>query len=172
NAYIAGVLFNLQMDTSPASDLQTSAVVVAKSNAALKGTAFHSPDPTGGFQTFRTTPLGVVASDTDDAIFNDKELLVADANPGSPRRDPVYVTWTRFNFATGAGGNTNSPIYFSQSTDGGQIWSPGIEISGANAALCASQSGSPNPTACDQDQGSMPVVGPEGTLYVAFNNRN
>jgi hypothetical protein len=164
NAYIAGVLFDVNSDAS--------AVVVAKSNAAFKGTFFHSPDPSGGFQTFSATPLGVVANDNDANILNDKEFLVADANPGSPRQGNVYLTWTRFAMDTGAGVTANSPIYFSQSSDGGKTWSPGIAISGANAALCGIQSGSTNPNACDQDQGSVPVVGPDGTLYVAFNNSN
>jgi hypothetical protein len=67
---------------------------------------------------------------------------------------------------------SNSPIYFSQSTDGGATWSPGVEISGANPALCTIFSGSANPNACDQDQGSHPVVGADGTIYVSFGNQN
>ena len=67
----------------------------------------------------------------------------------------------------GVGGN--SPIYFSQSTDGGATWSAGIEISGAGA-MCTAFSNEAN--ACDQDQGSHPIVGPDGTIYVAFGNGN
>jgi hypothetical protein len=67
---------------------------------------------------------------------------------------------------------TDSPIFFSQSTDGGATWSPGIEISGASSALCTVGSGETNPNACDQDQGSHPVVGKDGALYVAFGNGN
>ncbi len=72
----------------------------------------------------------------------------------------------------GAGVGGDSPIYFSQSTDGGATWSKGIEISGANAAICTVASGETNPNACDQDQGSHPIVGPDGTVYVAFGNGN
>jgi hypothetical protein len=64
------------------------------------------------------------------------------------------------------------PIYFSQSTNGGATWSPGIEISGASATACTAFSGEANPNACDQDQGSDPVVGPDGTIYVTFGNGN
>ena len=73
---------------------------------------------------------------------------------------------------TGVGVGGNSPIYFSQSTDGGATWSTGIEISGANAAACTASSGEANANACDQDQGSHPIVGPNGTVYVAFGNGN
>jgi hypothetical protein len=149
-----------------------SAIVVAKSNAGIGGAFYHTPDAMLPFQTFRPGPLGVVANDNNINIFHDKEFIVADANPGSPKRNNVYVTWTRFNAATGAGTGENNPIFFSQSTDGGATWSPGIAISGANAAICIAFSGSANPNACDQDQGSHPIVGPDGALYVAFANSN
>jgi hypothetical protein len=114
----------------------------------------------------------VVANDNDPNIFNDKEFIVADANARSAKHDNVYATWTRFNSATGAGVGFNSPIYFSQSTDGGVTWSAGIEISGANSTACTAFSGESNANACDQDQGSHPVVGANGTIYVAFGNGN
>jgi hypothetical protein len=162
NAYIGGVLFDL---ASPAS-----AFVVAKSNAAIKGAFWHSPAP-GPFQTF-TTNVGVVASDNDPCIAHDKEFIVADANASSSKKNTVYATWTRFNLCTGAGVGADSPIYFSQSTDGGATWSPGIEISGASTAFCTAASGESNAAACDQDQGSDPIVGSDGTIYVSFFNGN
>ena len=164
NAYIAGLLFDMNS--------AASAIVVAKANAGIGGAFYHTPDATLPFQTFRPGPLGVVANDNNINIFHDKEFIVADANPDSPKRNHVYVTWTRFNAATGAGIGENNPIFFSQSTDGGATWSPGLAISGANAAVCTAFSGSANPNACDQDQGSHPIVGPDGTLYVAFANFN
>jgi hypothetical protein len=162
NAYVGGVLFDLGS--------AASAFVVAKSNAGIGGSFYHSPAP-GAFQTYSTDPLGIVASNNDPNIFHDKEFIVADANPGSPKVNNVYGTWTRFA-TTGVGVGGNSPIYFSQSTDGGATWSAGIEISGANAAFCTDFSGSANADACDQDQGSHPIVGKDGTIYVAFGNGN
>ncbi len=156
NAYVGGVLF----DVASAA----SAFVVAKSNAGIGGAFYHTPAPLS-FQIYRTAPLGVVANDNDPNIFHDKEFIVADATASSPKADNVYATWTRFSA-------TNSPIYFSQSTDGGATWSPGIEISGANGVVCTVFSGSANPNACDQDQGSHPIVGADGTIYVAFGNGN
>jgi hypothetical protein len=163
NVYFSGILF----DVAAAA----SAIVVAKSNATFGGSTFHSPANVL-FQQYSSVPLGVIASDNNPDIFNDKQLMAADANPASPKRSFLYMTWTRFNFATGAGVGANSPIYFSQSSDGGATWSPGVEISGANPAICTAFSGSASPNACDQDQGSMPFVGPDGTVYVVFGNGN
>ncbi|MGB8327221.1 MAG: sialidase family protein, partial [Steroidobacteraceae bacterium] len=164
NAYIGGVLFEI--------NYAASAFVVAKSNAGINGAFYHTPNAALPFQTYRDTPLGVVANDNNPNIFNDKEFIVADAGRASPKANNVYATWTRFDFATGAGVGGHSPIYFSQSTDGGATWSAGIEISGVNTAACTVASGETSPNACDQDQGSHPIVGPDGTVYVAFGNGN
>lgn len=154
NAYVTGILF----DVASAAN----AIVVAKSNAPLGGTFYHTPANLS-FQTYRNVPLGVVANDNNPAVAHDKEFIAADANPSSPKANNVYVTWTRFT-------TQHSPIYFSQSINGGATWSPGIEISGTNAAVCTV--GSVIPGECDQDQGSDPVVGPDGTVYVSFFNGN
>jgi hypothetical protein len=164
NAYIAGVLFDVSF---PAS-----AFVVSKSNAPIGGAFYHTPDSTLSFQTYRSNPLGVVANDNNACIFHDKEFIVADASPASSKKNNVYATWTRFNSCTGQGVGGDSPIYFSQSTNGGKNWSAGIEISGSSASLCTVFSGEANANACDQDQGSHPIVGRDGTIYVAFGNGN
>jgi hypothetical protein len=162
NAYVGGVFFDIN---SPAS-----AFFVAKSNAGIGGAFYHSPAP-GPFQVYSTVPMGVVASDNNPDIFHDKEFIVADDNFASPKANNVYATWTRFA-TTGAGVGANSPIYFSQSTNGGATWSPGVEISGSNPAICTIFSGSTDPNACDQDQGSHPIVGQNGVIYVIFGNGN
>jgi hypothetical protein len=163
NAYVGGVVFEI--------NLADSGFLVEKSNAPIGGAFYHSPK-SGPFQLYLDNPPGVVANDNDPNIFNDKEFIVADNHTSSPNANNVYATWTRFNAATGAGLGGNSPIYFSQSTDGGFTWSKGIEISGANATDCTIFSGETNANACDQDQGSHPVVGSDGTVYVAFGNGN
>jgi hypothetical protein len=152
DVYIGGIFFDV---ASPAN-----AVAVMKSNNPNGGAFYHSPNPAGGFQEYRTLPVGVVANDLED--FNDKELMTADAWVSSPKRDNVYMTWTKFT------ADGHSPIYFSQSTDGGATWSTGIEISGANPAICTVPAVGP----CNDDQGSHPVVGRDGTVYVAFANGN
>lgn len=163
NAYATGVLFDI---TSPAS-----AIPVVKSNWPNGGAFWHTAVPVP-FQEYSTTPLSGPASDNDANIFHDKELMVADSRGTSPKKGRVYITWTRFeNTPTPVGGR--SPIVFSQSKDGGATWSPAVIISGSSPTLCTVFSGTPgNPTACDQDQGSHPVVGPDGTIYVIFGNGN
>jgi hypothetical protein len=153
NAYSGGILFDINSGAN--------AVVVMKSNAGNGGAFYHSPNPAGGFQEYRDTPVGVVANDDGNVFFNDKELMTADSHASSPKRDNVYMTWTRFT------ADNHSPIYFSQSTDGGATWSVPIEISGSNPSICPLGGG-----ACNDDQGSDPVVGPDGTVYVAFANGN
>jgi hypothetical protein len=163
NAYIAGVTFEI--------NFADSGLLVMKSNAPNGGTFYHNPGA-GPFQEYLVSTPGVVAEDNDPNIFNDKEFIVADATASSPKANNVYVTWTRFDFSGCPGIPCHSPIYFSQSTNGGATWSPGIEISGANAAICTAFSGEANPAACDQDQGSHPIVGRDGRIYVAFGNGN
>ena len=92
-------------------------------------------------------------------VFNDKEYLAAwgDGN--------AIVTWTVFNDGIG-GSYINSPIYASVTHDGGQTWSPGVEISGSAGFCEGAQGGS----ACDQDQASVPVVAADGSIYVSFLN--
>ncbi len=102
--------------------------------------------------------------------FNDKVWVTADQNPNSPFQDRAYITWTRF-LAGQNGAFIEAPIYESHSDDGIN-WTPGKEVSGSNAAFCTTQSGDLDTGACDEDQGSVPVVGPDGTVYVAFENFN
>src|SRR6266508_3660170 len=89
NAFAGGVFFDVASGAN--------AVLVMKSNAPNGGSFYHSPNPAGGFQEYRDLPVGVVANDDGNAFANDKELMTADSNPSSPKRDNVYMTWTRFN---------------------------------------------------------------------------
>jgi len=89
---------------------------------------------------------------TSPAVFNDKEWIAADANVGSSFRDRVYVSWTRFVFKPATGAYVQSPIFFASSSNGGRSFTSPKSISG-NVLY---------------DQGSRPVVGPDGSLYVFF----
>jgi len=90
---------------------------------------------------------------TSSAILNDKEWIAVDHNPASPFRDRVYVTWTRFLFNASNGRYVQSPIAFVSSSDGGRTFTAPKLISG-NALY---------------GQGSRPVVGPDGSLYVFWD---
>jgi hypothetical protein len=89
---------------------------------------------------------------TSPSTLNDKEWIAADWHVSSPFRDRVYVSWTRYIFNANNGAFVQAPIFFVYSTDGGQTFSTPTNISG-NVLY---------------DQGSRPVVGYDGTLYVFF----
>ncbi|HKE64697.1 MAG TPA: hypothetical protein VKB59_08605, partial [Micromonosporaceae bacterium] len=90
---------------------------------------------------------------TSPAILNDKEWIAVDHNPSSPFRDRVYVTWTRFKFQAQTGAYVQSPIAFVSSSDGGRTFTAPKMISGS----------------AHYSQGSRPVVGPDGSLYVFWD---
>jgi hypothetical protein len=90
---------------------------------------------------------------TSPSTLNDKEWIAVDSNTSSPFRDRVYVTWTRFLFNPANGSYVQSPIMFASSSDGGQTFTTPKLVSG-NVLY---------------GQGSHPVVGPDGTLYVFWD---
>jgi hypothetical protein len=101
-------------------------------------------------------------------LFNDKEWVTTDNNPASPHYGTTYVTWSAF-LGDAEGNYLESPIIEAHSTDGGYTWSKPQEISGSNRALCTLQGDGPAGE-CDEDQASVPTVGPDGTVYVSFIN--
>ncbi len=104
-------------------------------------------------------------------IFNDKPYIAVDNNSGSPHYGRLYVTCTRFEFfGASQSGYFRSPILFSYSDDGGNSFSDPKEISGSSATLCHNPGISSNEDVCNENQDSVPAVGPDGTLYVAFEN--
>ncbi|HET7416901.1 MAG TPA: sialidase family protein [Solirubrobacterales bacterium] len=88
----------------------------------------------------------LVTSSSGAPNFNDKEWITA----GPDGR--LYVTWTRFAFSR-ASGYQGSPILLAVSADGGVSWSDPRPVSDS---------------AHPYDQGSIPRVGRDGTLYVAY----
>jgi hypothetical protein len=90
---------------------------------------------------------------TSPSTLNDKEWIAVDHNPTSPFRDRIYVTWTRFKFNGHTGAYTQSPIFFVSSSDGGRTFTAPKSIVG-NVLY---------------GQGSRPVVGPDGSLYVFWD---
>jgi hypothetical protein len=100
-------------------------------------------------------------------LFNDKEWIVADNNPTSPYYGRTYLTWTKYQYSSGA--YLRSAIFESQSDDGGMHWTKAREISGSNSGLCTFQQSGPAGQ-CDENQFSVPTIGPDGTVYVAFQN--
>ena len=83
-------------------------------------------------------------------IFHDHEQIAADRFEGSPFRNNLYISWTMF---VGFG---RTPIVVSRSTDGGLTWSAPLEVSGTVT-----------PGGFFQD--SVGAVGPDGSMYVAWD---
>ena len=81
-------------------------------------------------------------------IFNDKEWITVDQKTGT-----VYVTWTQF-------GLYDSPIVLSKSTDGGATWSAPRPVNPAFAPGGITA----------YSQGSIPKVGRNGELYIAYES--
>jgi hypothetical protein len=155
-----------------------NAILVASSPAGARG-SFYNNVPSGT-PPDKTSPPGsayVVVEDNNPFIGHDKEFIAADSFPSSQFRDNVYVTWTVFKVACGPKQDKlcSNAIYFSRSTDHAVTWSPPKEISGVAPNLCFFGDffdKSQDPHACNFDQGSEPVVRPNGDIVVVFNNGN
>ncbi len=110
--------------------------------------------------------------------FYDKEFIAADWRAG---HSEAYITFTDFQAQASCkrsfnrGGFCASPIMLSKWTATAGAWSTPIEISG-HSALCVGgetfSNKQANADACNFDQGSFPVVMPDGSVYVVFNNFN
>lgn len=97
-----------------------------------------------GGRTWRE-PVVVYRSNPD---FNDKEAIVVDTSPASPRVGNVYAAW---DINVREGGTTTQHLVVSRSNDGGLSWSAPVEVRGARGNV-----------------GAIPRVGPDGTLYVVW----
>jgi hypothetical protein len=87
--------------------------------------------------------------------------------------DRLYVTWTRFDTSGCAAGVApcEARIWESHSDDYARSWSRPQPISGT-APFCIGI-GPLGPNACDDNQGSQPVIHPKtGVVYVTFENFN
>jgi hypothetical protein len=115
-----------------------------------------------------------VVEDNSPLVLHDKNFIAVDSFRSSPHRDNVYVTWTVFRM-NAQGDVLRSPIFGSMSTDGANTFSTPEEISGNSPTLCFFGNAfdpTQSPNQCDFDQGSDPVVLPNGDLEVVFNNGN
>lgn len=91
-------------------------------------------------------PVMVTFTDPNQ-LFNDKEWITVGPD-GS-----IYVTWTRFKSNGALKAFAGSPIVISVSRDGGKTWSGLNKVSDGSHPF---------------NQGSQPLVAPDGTVYVAY----
>ncbi len=166
NAYFSCIMFDIKGNAG--------GILVGRSPAGAGGSFYNDvPSPAGGVDKAHY----VVVEDNSASAGVDKEWIAADSFKHSPYRDSVYVTWTEFlnSPRCAQGGQCSSPIYFSRSGNHGLTWSKPKEISGNSGTLCFDGNlfdPRRRPHDCDLDQGSEPVVLPNGNLVVVFNNGN
>ena len=159
-AWYACVLFDVNSNAS--------AVAATRSTPNLKGSAYAN---------IGAGPSAFIVTETADGVhFFDKEFIAADKRAG---HNEVYITFTDFvgqpscKRSFNRSGFCESPIMISKWT--GSAWTTPIEISGASSALCVggnSFDAKRPANSCDFDQGSFPVVLPNGDVFVVFSNFN
>jgi hypothetical protein len=98
----------------------------------------------------------VIAANGHGFIFNDKPDIWVDRNASSPFFGRVYLTWTQFRDIPGCA----EPIMFTSSADGGKTWSLPNQLSTAHNCGIGGR------------QGSVIRTGPDGTVYVEWEDSN
>ncbi len=106
----------------------------------VDGSVFVSRSTDGGVSFSQT----VIVAQGSSKLFNDKPYIAVDRTDG-PFSGRIYVSWTAFS-------NTGD-IMVAFSSDGGASFSVPVKVSNS-------------PT----NQGSVPIVGPSGELYVVWND--
>lgn len=109
----------------------------------------HSTDGLNWSATFFNANVG-------NGKFNDKPMIAVDTNPSSPHKNRVYVAWDNASPKNGKSSD-NDVVLESHSDDGGVTFTTPAQVSpsqGGPAAVI----------------GSDPFVGPDGTLYVAWQD--
>src|SRR5947208_11780351 len=179
-------------DTSVAWDSKGNAYLSCQLFQRGPATAADIPGRASGFFVFRATQNGGASWNfTGRPVFEtgvqrsflpleDKQLMAVDnnsnacagspttVNPGSsctPFQDRIYVTWTEF------APSGTAFIWEAFSSDYGEHFSPRHLVS-LNSPLCPNAYGISPAGTCNENQFSQPFVGPDGVLYVIFNNFN
>lgn len=143
--------------------------IITNNHGACDGDLVVSISHDGG-RTWATPVIVAGGRGCDDSayqLFSDKEFMVTDNNPASPHYGRTYLTWS--GFVSRNGQYQSSAIYAAHSDNGGRTWSSPRVISGRSSRLCTYQT-SGRPGVCDENQFSVPTVGPKGNVYVAFEN--
>jgi hypothetical protein len=165
-------------DTSLAWDTKGNAYLSCQ--MLMRGEAVaNNPDQSSAFYVFRSTGSGgaswnfpgrPVAEHDDVAgvgdVLLDKQYMTVDATKGSPFQDRIYVTWTLFD------ADGTAYIFEAFSRDYGEHFSSPKLVS-RDSALCSNPVGVPTPQGrCNLNQFSQPFTGPDGALYVVWDNYN
>lgn len=123
-------------------------VVFFGAGNGINGTELAVARSTNGGKTYPS--VAFFSFDSGQNHFNDKPMITADTNAASSFRDRIYVAWD-----AAAGGSTSGGIRVARSSDHGATWT-------VNRA--------DNPSGPGDGIGASPTVGPNGELYVAWND--
>jgi hypothetical protein len=124
-------------------------VVFFSQGKGINGTELAVARSTDSGQTFPSANFFSFSGGKDH--FNDKPMIAADTNLGSPFRDNVYLAWD----AASGGSASSGGIRFARSTD-----------HGANFSIQRID----NPSGPGRSIAAIPFVGPNGEVYVAWND--
>ena len=132
-----------------AGNLFYSYIVVFFGNGSgINGTEMAVARSTDGGKTY--PGVSYFSFESGSNHFNDKPLITADVNAGSPFQNNVYVAWD-----AATGGSTSAGLRFGRSTDHGATFSvQRIDNPQGQGRLIAAN----------------PFVGPNGEVYVAWND--
>src|SRR5205807_6337036 len=124
-------------------------IVVFFSNGnGINGTEMAVAKSTDGGKTYPSVTFFSFENGTNH--FNDKPMITADTNPGSALRDNVYIAWD-----AASGGSIGGGVRVASSSDQGATFS----VTRAD-----------DPSGPGRSIGASPAVGPNGELYVAWND--
>lgn len=123
-------------------------VVFFGGSKGIDGTELAVARSSDGGQSYPQVSFFSFSSGSDH--FNDKPMVTADNNSGSPFRDNVYLAWDAASGGSPAGG-----IRLARSSDHGVSFT----IDRVD-----------NPSGPGRSIGAVPFVGPEGEVYVAWND--
>jgi hypothetical protein len=172
NAYFGALQFNRGEPTTNNPDY-SSAVYVWRSTQN-DGASWNFPgrpvtedyDATGA--TLQDKPYGTIDNNPTacDSSVTQAPGQTSSGAPCTPFQNRLYVTWTDFN------SDGTAYIYEAYSSDYGETFH-GPHLVSVNSPLCANNYGLPAPNGnCNENQFSQPFVGPDGSLYVVYNNYN
>jgi hypothetical protein len=171
NAYLSCQLFNRGRPTSNNSDT-SSALVVFRSTQNY-GASWTFPgryvrasnDTTGsGFSPFLDKQLMTV--DNNSLACPSSQIVVSPGSSCTPFQDRIYVSWTEF------AADGTAYIYEAYSADYAEHFSSPHLVS-INSPLCTNNYNIATPNGnCNENQFSQPFTGPDGALYIVYNNFN
>lgn len=157
NAYYDCQMFQRGLSTTPNPDVSSGIYL------------FRSTLNNGASWNFPGRPVvefSDTSGETGGAVLEDKPYMTVDNHVGSPYQDRIYVTWTEF-LADGT-----AYMWEEYSSDYGETFSPRVLVS-TNSAMCNQTYGLPTPNGnCNENQFSQPFTGPDGSLYVVYDNYN